>query len=206
MDNPTTGGQADSSTLSRQKVWDIPTRLFHWALATTVLAGWYFGEFRTFTTIEWHFYLGYATIGLLVFRILWGFVGPVSARFSTIFASLKHLIPYMRKIARREPSGVAGHNPLGGLSVLALLAVLTVQTTTGLFAEDDAFFASGPLSSHARSDWVLWANQIHHQSSRILLILVGLHLCAILFYHVWKRENLIGPMVTGWKWVRPSKH
>lgn len=198
----TSGSENPDAVLHLAKIWDIPTRLFHWLLAATVMIGWYLGEFRTFTNIDWHMYLGQATGWLLVFRLYWGFYGPPSAQFKNIIPSRTEILCYIKHIKSRIPSGIQGHNPIGGLSVVALLSVLSVQVMTGFFAEDDGLFASGPLSKHIDDNWVLFANKIHYQSSRILLILIVLHLAAIVFYHVWKRENLIWPMVTGWKWVR----
>ncbi|MEM8839363.1 MAG: cytochrome b/b6 domain-containing protein [Pseudomonadota bacterium] len=195
------GSTDPADELVYSKVWDLPTRLFHWALAATVIAGWYLGYYREFSTIDYHFYLGYATGGLLIFRLIWGVVGPPSARFINIVPGPRRLITYIASVAKRRPSGVAGHNPLGGLSVVALLAVLTVQVVAGLFAEDDSLFASGPLESYVSLRWTAFANEVHYISSRVLLVLVGLHLTAILFYQVWKRENLITPMLTGWKRV-----
>ncbi|MEP2944411.1 MAG: cytochrome b/b6 domain-containing protein [Hyphomicrobiales bacterium] len=184
------------------KIWDLPSRLFHWLLAVSVMSGWYLGEYRTFSNIDWHMYLGQATGWLLAFRLYWGFYGPPSAQFKNIVPHRTELVAYIKRIKRRTPSGIQGHNPIGGLSVVALLIVLSIQVTTGFFAEDDGLFASGPMSKYIDSSWVLFANKIHYQSSRIILILIVLHFAAITFYHLWKRENLFWPMITGWKWVR----
>lgn len=194
--------EGSGGSLRLEKIWDLPTRLFHWLLAASVIAGWYFGEFRTFSTIDWHFYLGQATGWLLVFRLFWGFYGPAPARFSTIIPSRGALFGYLRHLWRRTPSGIAGHNPVGGLSVAALLIVLSVQVICGFFSEDDGLFASGPFVKFASPNWVLFAGGIHHKSSLVLLMLVVLHVAAIAFYHLWKRENLILPMISGWKRVR----
>ena len=188
----------------KQRVWDVPTRLFHWALVGTVATGLYLGEYRDFSTINLHFYFGYATAALLAFRILWGFVGPQPSRFKPLFPRPKTLFAYLGKVGRRQPSGVAGHNPLGGLSVVAMLAALIVQIVTGLFAEDDGLFAEGPLSEYISDSTVLTMTSIHHTTTRVILGLIALHIAAILFYLLWKRENLIKPMLSGWKWVRRS--
>ena len=189
----------------RRKVWDVPTRLFHWALAGTVLTGLYLGEFRQFSTINLHFYFGYATGALVVFRLIWGIVGPPHARLRTLFPSPKRLFNYVRTMFRRRPSGVAGHNPVGALSVLAMLATLIVQVGTGLCSEDDSLFSQGPLAEYLDSSTVITMTAIHHYSSRLLMALIVLHLAAILFYRVWKRENLVTAMVTGWKTVREDR-
>ena len=188
--------------LQLAKIWDLPTRLFHWLLAASVMLGWYLGEYRTFSNIDWHMYLGQVTGWLLAFRLYWGFYGPPNAQFKNIVPTRADLFSYFKRITSRTPSGIKGHNPVGGLSVVALLIVLSIQVMSGFFAEDDGLFASGPMSKYIDDSWVLFVNQIHYQSSRIILILIILHFAAIAFYHLWKRENLISPMISGWKWVR----
>lgn len=183
-------------------VWDLPTRLFHWALVICVCTAWYIGDNRDFSNIEYHFYLGYAIGGLIVFRLLWGLVGPRPISLSSLFHGPASVLRYLSNVFKREPSGTRGHNPIGSLSVLAMLLSLAVQVVTGLFAEDDGLFASGPLAGYVSSSTILQMNSIHHYNSRILLVLVGLHVFAGLFYLIWKRENLIGAMVTGRKLVK----
>ena len=186
----------------REAVWDLVTRLWHWLLAASVITGWILGEFRTFSIMQWHIYLGYLTGGLLVFRYVWGWVGPTPIRHRTLVASLRDIPAYLRRLGRRRPSGVAGHNPLGALSVIAIVLALTAQVVTGLFSEDDALFFSGPLASEVSSDTVELMTSYHHLFSNVVLVLVALHVAAILFYLVWKRENLVVPMLSGLKWVK----
>ena len=186
----------------REQVWDAPTRLWHWALAASVIAGWCLGEFRTFSVMQWHIYLGYLTGALLVFRYVWGFVGPEPVRHRTLFASLRDLPAYLRRVGQRRPSGAPGHNPLGALAVIAMLLALTAQVLTGLFSEDDGLFFSGPLASEVSSAAVRTMTGYHNLIAKAVLALVGLHVAAILFYLLWKRENLVTPMLNGWKWVR----
>jgi cytochrome b len=190
------------SQLELKKIWDPVTRLWHWVLAAVVITNWIFGEFMSFDTVTWHFYLGYAVLGLLGFRILWGLVGPAPIRWRSLFPTPTALIAYLRKIGSREPSGTPGHNPIGSLSVLALLLVLAGQAGTGLFIETDDFFESGPLIGYVSEATVNSLTWWHHFLSKVLLALVGLHLAAIIYYRVWKRENLVKPMITGWKLVR----
>ena len=184
------------------RVWDIPTRVFHWALVATVTAGWLIGENMTFTNIEWHFYLGYATGGLVVFRLFWGLVGPKPAKLSALVPSPKSAINYLKNITKRTPSGVHGHNPLGALSILALLGSLAVMVTTGLFSESEDLFAKAPLAHLVDKSMIQTANAVHEIFAKVLLALVGLHVAALLYYLLWKRENLIRAMVTGMKLVR----
>ena len=191
----------------REPVWDPVTRLWHWLLAASVIIGWALGEFRTFSIMQWHIYLGYLTGALLVFRYVRGWVGPPPVRHRTLFASLRGMPAYVRRVGRRRPSGVAGHNPLGALSVIAMVLALTAQVVTGLFSEDDALFHSGPLASEVSSDTVVMMTGYHNLFAKVVLVLVALHVAAILFYLVWKRENLVTPMLNGRKWVkdRPMK-
>ena len=183
-------------------IWDLPVRAFHWLLAIAVAVGWYLGDNRSFSNIDYHFYIGYFVGGLVVLRLIWGFIGPKPARLSSLFHSIPATFAYLLTIPRREPSGTPGHNPIGSLSVLALLVSLLVQVGTGLFAEDDGLFSAGPLSGYLSGGMVAEMNAIHYWNSRILLFLVGTHVFAVLFYLVWKRENLIRPMFTGIKYVK----
>lgn len=192
---------ADPAGSERKRVWDLPTRLFHWALVVTVGVGWYLGEFGP-ALKTWHFYLGYATGSLLLFRIVWGFVGPPPARFTTFVPGPRALIRYLRVFPQRRPSLWPGHAPLGGLAVVVLIAALAVQVTTGLFA-DDEILAQGPLAPLVDTEMRGTLTGIHTLMSRVVLALVGLHVAAVLFYWLWKRENLVGAMVTGVKEVDP---
>lgn len=174
------------------RVWDLPVRLFHWALAALVvisfLSGWNGGNWMV-----WHGRAGIAIIGLLAFRLVWGVVGSTYSRFATFVRGPAAIGAYLKG----RWCG-AGHNPLGALSVLGLLGMLAFQTGTGLFGNDDISF-NGPLYvlvHKETSDWIVgW----HRQASWLLLALVVLHLCAIGFYRFVKRDDLITPMLTGRK-------
>ena len=186
----------------REAVWDPVTRLWHWLLAASVITGWALGEFRTFSIMQWHIWLGYLTGALLLFRYAWGWIGPAPIRHRTLFASLLDIPAYLRHMGRRQPSGVAGHNPIGALSVIAMVLALTAQVVMGLFSEDDALFYSGPLASEVSSDTVVAMTGYHNLFAKAVLVLVALHVAAILFYLVWKRENLVIPMLNGRKWIK----
>lgn len=175
----------------KARVWDLPTRLFHWALAACVV-----GSLVSINlggnAVGWHFRFGYAILTLLIFRLAWGFVGPRYARFSSFppnpLAALRHL--------RGQDATMAGHSPLGALSVYALLLSLAFQAGTGLFA-NDAIMWDGPLRntvSNATSDWL---TSLHKTNRFVLLALIGLHLAAIAFYTLLERKSLVRPMITG---------
>ena len=186
----------------REKIWDPVTRLWHWALVIAVCTGWYLGEWMSFSTIEWHFYCGYTILGLVAFRLIWGVVGPGPIKLWRLIPTLSALWLYLRQVGKREPSGTPGHNPLGSLSVIAMLLLLLAQGGTGLFISSDDYFESGPLAhmvSDDLSDALTWW---HKTLAQAVLVIVGLHVAAILFYLGWKKENLIGAMITGWKTVR----
>ncbi|MGD2019707.1 MAG: cytochrome b/b6 domain-containing protein [Thiohalocapsa sp.] len=175
----------------RIKVWDLPTRLFHWLLFVTVAAalwsGWVGGSW-----IEWHGRLGLLVLGLLVFRLVWGFLGSTYARFAQFAPTPGRVLAYLRGRWRGE-----GHNPLGALSVFALLGVLSWQAVSGLFSNDDIAF-EGPLADLVSSGTSTWLSGLHRQGLWIILGLVGLHLAAIAVYAL-RGKNLVKPMLVGWK-------
>lgn len=183
-------------------VWDRVTRLWHWTFACCVIAGWLLGEFRDFDTIQWHFYIGYAIAALIIWRMIWGFVGPNPVRFVTFVSSLKKTAAYLSRIRLKEPSGFPGHNPVGVLSIIAMLILLALQVFTGLFVEDDALFSAGPLAYAVDSELRSSFKSLHHLNAKAILVMVALHLAAIAFYRLWKKEDLVTPMFTGSKWVR----
>jgi cytochrome b len=188
--------------LAQEKIWDPVTRLWHWVLVLVVGVGWSFGKFMSFDTIQWHFYLGYLTLGLMVFRYLWGFIGPAPVRYRALLPTPGKLFGYLRHVGQRKPSGTPGHNPLGSLSVILMLLAITAQAVTGLFIESDDFFEYGPLAGYVTEATVSRLTWWHHLNADFILALVVLHVSAIMFYLIWKNENLIKPMITGWKWVK----
>jgi len=193
------------SDLQREKIWDPVTRLWHWILMLAVGIGWGFGRFMSFDTIEWHFYLGYLTLGLILLRGLWGFIGPAPVRIRALLPKPAELWRYLRHLGRRQPSGTPGHNPLGSISVMLMLLAIGAQAITGLFIVSDDFFESGPLASYVSEATVNRLTWWHHLNADIILVLVLTHVGAILFYLLWKKENLVKPMLTGWKWVKREK-
>jgi cytochrome b len=174
------------------RVWDLPTRLFHWLLVALFAFSWWSAENHA---MDWHRLSGIVLLGLLLFRLIWGFIGGSTARFAAFVRSPRHVLGYLR----REPIGAtpAGHNPLGGYSVVAMLALLAVQVGTGLFAVDVDGLESGHLSHLVSFEQGRAAAEIHELSFNLLLVVIGLHILAVLFYLAVRRRNLISPMVTG---------
>lgn len=185
----------------RVRLWDPLLRVYHWLLAFFVIAAWLLGKFGP-NVMTLHFWCGYAVGGLLVFRLVWGFVGPPPARFFHFITGPGKVVTYLRGIFRREPSYWPGHNPLGALSVVAMLLVLAVQVGSGLISDPDDFINVGPLADEVSRATSTAAVGWHHLASTVMLILVILHVCTILYYRLWKREDLVRPMLTGWKLVR----
>ncbi len=178
-------------------VWDLPTRLFHWLLATLVIVSFVTGKTGGLW-MQYHMWSGCAIFGLLLFRLTWGVVGGRHARFSNFVRGPGAVVRYGRTMLQRGTPRHLGHNPLGGWSVLAMLIALLIQATTGLFANDD-IFTEGPLYpwiDKATSDWL---TRIHNLNQHTILLLVSVHVMAVLFYLIIKHENLIMPMVTGRK-------
>jgi len=183
--------------MARITLWDLPTRVFHWALAALVAISFATG-FTGGNAMEWHGRAGILIIGLLTFRLTWGFVGSTHARFASFVRGPATIIAYLRG----RWSGV-GHNPLGALSVLGMLALLLCQALGGLFANDDIAF-NGPYFNAISKDLSDWITAWHKRGGWAILALIGLHLGAILFYTHARKETLIKPMLTGTKEVPES--
>ncbi len=177
------------------RVWDLPTRLFHWMLALCIVLGVVFVKIGG-NAMQWHAYCGYIALALVLFRIIWGFAGSWHARFANFVPSPKRLIAYLKG----ETAEGLGHNPLGALSVIALLLAVLLQASTGLFADDDIFF-QGPLAKYVSNATVAFLTSVHRFNQYIIMALVALHIGAIIFYQIYKKESLIGPMITGDKKV-----
>jgi len=180
--------------MSKVRIWDLPTRVFHWALVACIVGLVVTGQIGG-TLMAWHFRLGYVVLSLLLFRLVWGFVGGHWSRFAVFVRSPATIAAYLR--GHKTPEMEAGHNPLGALSVLALLTAALVQAGSGLFSDDD-IMNTGPLAHLVGSDWVSLATAVHTRFNKFtLLALVALHIGAIVFYRVVKRNNLVQAMVSG---------
>jgi cytochrome b len=178
--------------MQRIRIWDLPTRLVHWSLVALVAFSWWTAENGR---MDWHRYSGYAVLGVLVFRIYWGIVGSDTARFAHFIKGPRAIAQYFRD----KSLVVAGHNPFGALSVIALLVLLLTQVGLGLFAVDVDGLESGPLSHLVTFDEGREYAKSHEAVFNVLLAFIVLHIVAILFYLIVKRDNLIGPMITGAK-------
>ncbi len=178
-------------------VWDLPTRLFHWALVLLVLTSW--GSVQ----LNWmglHFLSGYSIAALLLFRLGWGFIGSDTARFAKFLRGPSAAFRHLAELPRREPDHEVGHNAAGGWMVCVMLLLLLVQVGTGLSANDDVML-EGPLAKYAGKALSDRLSVIHSFNFNLIEAAILLHVAAILTYAVLKRHNLVRPMVTGRKWL-----
>jgi cytochrome b len=180
-----------SGHAERVRVWDLPTRLVHWALAVLVVVAWLTGGEQ----MNIHRYAGYGILGLVVFRLYWGVAGGSTARFSQFVKGPGAVLAYVR--GWRGAPASFGHNPLGALSVLLLVLLLISQLGLGLFAVDVDGLESGPLARFVDFETGRKAADLHELNFRLLQAAVALHLAAIAAYAVFKQRNLVKPMVTG---------
>lgn len=180
--------------VNRVRVWDLPTRVFHWSLVLCFVGLVATGEVGGLA-MPWHFRLGYSVLSLLLFRLVWGFVGGRWSRFSSFVVGPSAILRYAQ--GQGTPRQSVGHNPLGSLSVVALLVFALLQVTAGLFS-DDEIATSGPLAKLASSSWVTYATYYHTKIGKIILIvLVQLHIAAMVFYRLARKEDLVTPMLKG---------
>lgn len=179
-------------TSTLKLIWDAPTRAFHWLLVASVFAAIVTANIGG-NLIVWHGRIGIGILGLLAFRLVWGVWGSTYARFAQFFPTPAKLAAYLRGQWQGD-----GHNPLGACSVLGLLALLLLQASSGLFSNDDIAF-NGPLYglvSHAVSNQL---TELHGMAAIAIYAMIGLHIAAIGFYTLVKKDNLVKPMITGRK-------
>jgi cytochrome b len=183
-------------------VWDLPVRLFHWLLVllvtTSALSGSFAAEIGS-EGMQWHKRSGYCILALVLFRAGWGFFGGTYARFANFVRGPRAVARYAASLLRPTHETHAGHNPLGGWSVVLMLLALGVQTTTGLFVSDEDLGVEGPLAHLVSNRVGDMLASVHETNFYVLLALVATHIAAILFYLLVKRENLVRPMLTGYK-------
>jgi cytochrome b len=173
-------------------LWDWPIRLMHWSFALLMPALWWTWKYDE---IQLHELLGYITLGLLAFRLYWGVFGSSTARFASFVKGPRAILAYLRGRGPAAP----GHNPVGALSVLILLGLMIAQVVIGLFTQDVDGIESGPLTYLVSYETADSARHWHGLLFNVLLGFIVLHLCAIAFYVLVKRDNLVGPMLTGRK-------
>lgn len=195
-------------TTSAVRIWDLPTRLFHVTLGLAVIGLIITGEVGG-DAMRIHFWLGYVVLALVFFRIVWGLFGGHWSRFVNFLPSPQLVRNYIAALRRKEQPRSISHNPLGALSVLAMLTILLLQVASGLIS-DDEISISGPLTSLVPGAWVSFATNYHTEIGKVLLIfLLVLHVASVLFYRFFKNEDLIAPMIHGDKQLpsttRPSR-
>lgn len=179
-----------AQTSTRTRIWDLPTRLFHWAFSVLVVLAWLSGQFAGSDWRQWHMRFGYAALALLVFRLLWGFAGARYARFASFPLSLRGALGHWNT----NSSAVAGHSAAGALSVYALLASVAMQVVSGLLSADD--YNEGPWVQFASERVVSFMGNVHAINRWVLLALVALHLTAIVWYAL-RGQPLVRAMLTG---------
>ncbi|MDE0238659.1 MAG: cytochrome b/b6 domain-containing protein [bacterium] len=193
---------ADPEPGRQVRVWDRPTRVFHWVLVVLFIVCYVSGDRGRF---DIHVIAGQALLILVVARIIWGFVGSDTARFRHFLRPVGEIVAHVRSLGERRPGHDAGHNPLGGLSVALMLFVLVVHMVSGLFAVDVDGWNEGPLSHVVSYEAARNASGVHAVTVDILLVLVALHVAAVGFHWLYKRDNLVLPMVTGRKRLPPDR-
>ncbi len=177
-------------------LWDLPVRLVHWSFVALMPALWWTAENGE---LGLHRTLGLVMFGLVVFRLLWGFLGSSTARFSGFVRGPAAIRAYLAASRSGTAPPTVGHNPLGALSVIALIGLLGLQVGLGLIAIDTDAVASGPLSRFVSYETGERAAEIHELVFNVIVAFIVLHIAAILYYRFIKRDNLVSPMVTGRK-------
>lgn len=176
---------------SRIGIWDLPTRLFHWLLVALIAFSWWSAEEDH---LDWHIWSGAAILTLLLFRLMWGLVGSSTARFANFIRGPRAIRDYLKDMKGWRP---IGHSPLGALSVVALLCAVAVQVGLGLFATDKDGLHEGPLAFLVSGDQSEYIADLHEDFFNVLLVLIGLHIAALLFYRFVLGKKLVRPMITG---------
>ncbi len=182
------------------KVWDLPVRLFHWAIVLLILAAWLS---QALDQMQLHMWIGRAILSLLLFRIVWGFIGSDTARFGRFLRSPAAALRHLRHLRRREPDTEIGHNAAGGWMVVLMLLLLGVQAGTGLFSNDDGN-TEGPLMHLVSKDESNALSHIHSLNFVLIEGAIVVHVLAIAAYAWLKRQDLVRPMISGKKLLPPG--
>jgi cytochrome b len=180
------------------KIWDLPTRLFHWLLVVLFIFLWYSAEIDD-NLMEWHLRAGKVLFALLLYRVVWGLLGSHTARFSHFLRSPARFLSYVSRLFKKNQDVTIGHNPAGGYMVIVMLILLLVQTISGLCNSDDVFY-EGSWYQYISESTASWMAVIHHNNFDVLVVLIVLHLLAILSYY-FRGDNLVLPMLSGNKIV-----
>ena len=190
----------EPAATTRIRVWDIPVRLFHWLLVLLVITLFVTGKLGG-NWLEWHRRAGFGVLGLVTFRILWGFAGSHHARFVNFVRGPSAVRAYARSVMHKHAPHTVGHSPLGALSVVTMLGLLLLQAVLGLFSNDDIML-EGPYASMVSKALSDQLTSLHKLNSNLILILIGLHIAAIAFYFFYRKENLVKPMISGDKFLK----
>lgn len=205
MDAPVARSESEETKVVR--AWDLPTRLFHWSLVALITGAWAsasFSEALHDATLRLHRWTGYTILVLLVWRLIWGFVGAPTSRFFNFLSSPLTAFRYGLDLVAGRTRHYLGHNPLGAWMILALLMTVLAQAGIGLFTSEHDDLAAGPLARLVADDWAKPIRHWHHLVfNRVLLPLIGLHIVANILYGLVKRDPLVEAMVTG---VKPAGH
>ena len=183
-----------SATPAKLRIWDGPTRVMHWLLVVLIAVCWWTG---VKDQLQLHLYAGYGILWIVLLRLYWGFVGSSTARFAHFVRGPRHMLDYARTLHRRDAAHSYGHNPLGAISVLVMLGVVLAVVGLGLFAVDVDGLYSGPLSSFVSFRLGRHLAHLHYRWFEYLLAVIALHLAAVAFYYIYKRQNLVFPMISG---------
>jgi cytochrome b len=182
---------ADTADL---RVWDLPVRAMHWSLVAGIAVCWWSGVNRE---LEYHAYAGYAVLWIVLLRLYWGVVGSSTARFVNFVRGPKAILDYATTLHRRDTPHSHGHNALGAISIVLMLGLVLAVVIFGLFAEDVDGLYSGPMAVYLNFKQGRQLAHMHYDWFNILLWVIGLHLAAVIFYFLYKRQNLVGPMISG---------
>lgn len=186
-----------SETLEKTYMWDSVVRVLHWALVLSFSFTWGMGKFGP-DIMTLHFYGGYTTATIALLRIMWGFYGWRTAKFSHFVKGPKAIVAYARKLPSEKPSYTFGHNPVGALFVVGVLLVILMQVGSGLISDPEDFVNVGPLAHLVSYEMTQEALELHEPLSTLLLLMVIAHISAVMYYRLRKGENLVKPMITGY--------
>lgn len=190
----TTNVSATTTSPARQALWDWQVRVCHWLMVVLIAACWWTAENHE---IVYHSYCAYGLLGVVLFRIYWGFFGSNTARFSQFIKKPSAVAQYVKTLPQRQVGASGGHNALGGYSVLVLLALMLLQIGLGLFSIDVDGFDGGPFADYLRFKTSREIAEWHEVTFNVLLGFIVLHIVAVVYYLVWRRQNLTAAMIHG---------